>query len=302
MDRDSRHTGQPTADDLDLAEKHTGIDLPAHGGASDDDDTSTVDLPTPDDGGPVAALSTTKSSWLDPGPPPDGGLLAWSQVLLSHLVVFNTWGYVSSFGVFQTYYVTKLGHPPSDISWVGSVQIFLVFFIGTFSGRLTDVGYFRPTFLLGSILQVLGVFMASLSNRYWQLFLAQGVCVGLGNGLLFCPALTILSTYFAKNRSLAISFAASGTATGGLVFPVIVQQLLPRIGFAWTLRVQAFVMLGLSVLTNAFFRPRLPPRRSGPLVEWAALKELPYVLFSTGMFLVVWGLYFAFYYVRASLQ
>ena len=55
---------------------------------------------------------------IDPGPPPDGGLVAWTQVLMGHLIVFNTWGYIISFGVFQTYYVATLGHPPSDISWV----------------------------------------------------------------------------------------------------------------------------------------------------------------------------------------
>jgi hypothetical protein len=27
----------------------------------------------------------------DPGPPPDGGLTAWTQVTLAHLVIFNTW-------------------------------------------------------------------------------------------------------------------------------------------------------------------------------------------------------------------
>ena len=55
---------------------------------------------------------------VDPGPPPDGGLVAWTQVACGHLIVFNTWGYIVSYGVFQTYYVATLGHPPSDISWV----------------------------------------------------------------------------------------------------------------------------------------------------------------------------------------
>lgn len=39
----------------------------------------------------------------DPGPPPDGGLKAWTQALMGHLVVFNTWGYINSFGVFQVH-------------------------------------------------------------------------------------------------------------------------------------------------------------------------------------------------------
>ncbi|KAK0517480.1 hypothetical protein JMJ35_000635 [Cladonia borealis] len=251
-------------------------------------------------GGVLAkVLSRTQSrcSYIDPGPPPDGGLRAWTQAFMTHLVVFNTWGYINSFGVFQTYYVTALNHPPSAISWVGSVQIFLLFFIGTFSGRATDYGLFRPTVFLGSFLQVLGVFMTSLSTKYWQLFLAQGICTGVGNGLVFCPCLAVVSTYFSKRRSLAIGIGASGTATGGIVYPVIVQQLLPKIGFAWTVRIQAFVMLTISIIALGFLRTRLPPRKSGPIVEWSAFKELSYDLFTIGMFLIFWALYFAIYYI-----
>ena len=85
--------------------------------------------------------------------------------------------------------------------------------------------------------------------------------------------------------------------TGGLVFPAIVQQLLPKIGFGWTVRVLGFVMLGLQSVAISFTKPRIPPRKSGPLLELAAFKEMPYTLFSIGMFLSFWGLYFAFYYV-----
>lgn len=47
-------------------------------------------------------LVRTRESLRNPGPPPDGGILAWSQVILAHLVLVNTWGYVNSFGIFQT--------------------------------------------------------------------------------------------------------------------------------------------------------------------------------------------------------
>jgi hypothetical protein len=52
----------------------------------------------------------------DPGPPPDGGWAAWIQVLMAHIIIFNTWGYINSFGVFQVYHVQHLHRPPSDIS------------------------------------------------------------------------------------------------------------------------------------------------------------------------------------------
>ena len=141
--------------------------------------------------------------------------------------------------------------------------------------------------------------MTSFSTKYWQFFLAQGICTGLGNGLIFCPALSLLSTYFSTKRSLAIGIAGAGTATGGIIFPVIVQQLLPKIGFPWTVRVVGFVMFTVQCVTLAFTKPRLPPRKTGPMAEWRAFKELPYALFAIAMFLSFWGTYFAFYYVSS---
>jgi hypothetical protein len=180
---------------------------------------------------------------------------------------------------------------------VGSVQIFITFLIGAFSGRATDAGFFRLTFIIGVIIQLVGIFMTSLCTTYWQIFLAQGICVGLGNGLVFIPSMTICSTYFLKNRALALGVAASGSATGGLVYPAIAESLLPKVGFGWTVRVMGLVMGITMVLCAVFLKPRLPPRRSGPLVEWAAFRELPYALFATGSFLMFWGLYVVFYYI-----
>ena len=55
------------------------------------------------DGAIHQILSKTLSctSCKDPGPPPDGGLQAWTQAVMCHLIVVNTWGYITSFGVFQ---------------------------------------------------------------------------------------------------------------------------------------------------------------------------------------------------------
>jgi hypothetical protein len=67
-------------------------------------------------------ISSLSTEVYDPGPPPDGGIRAWTQAVMAHFVIFTTWGYINSFGVFQTYYVTTLGRSPSEISWVGKRQ------------------------------------------------------------------------------------------------------------------------------------------------------------------------------------
>lgn len=216
---------------------------------------------------------------------------------MGHFVCFNTWGYIASFGVFQTYYISALNRPASDISWIGSLQVFLIFFVGTFSGRALDMGYFRSFYIIGSTIQFLGVFMTSISTKYWQLILAQGLCTGLGTGLIFCPVTGLVATHFSKHRVFALAFCLAGGSAGGMVFPAVVRELLPRIGFGWTVRVIGFIMLVLAIPGLILFKVRLPPRKSGPLIEWSAFKEASYSFFCIGMFLNFWALYFAFYYV-----
>jgi uncharacterized membrane protein YedE/YeeE len=61
--------------------------------------------------------------------------------------------------------------------WIGSVEIFFLFFIGAFTRRLTDAGFFRPLAIVGSVFVVLGTLVTSACTQYWQILLAQGVCV-----------------------------------------------------------------------------------------------------------------------------
>ncbi len=247
-----------------------------------------------------ATSRLTTRSLPEPPPPPDGGIKAWTQVAMGWLVIFTTWGYVNSFGSFQTYYTLTLPYPPSTISWIGSVQVFLTFLLGAFSGRLLDAGLFIPTFIVGAVLQLLGMFLTSISTQYWQLMLTQGVLSGVGGGIFFTPSLALVATYFNKRRSVALGFATMGNAAGGMIYPVITRELLPKLGFAWTTRVLAFLNMGCLALVLAFMRPRLPPRKSGPIFDWSAFREPVYVTFVVGVFCLIMSMYFTYYYVSIA--
>jgi MFS family permease len=166
----------------------------------------------------------------DPGPPPDGGITAWLQVLAGHMMCFVTWGLITSFGIFQSTYEEMLGRGPSAVSWIGTVQIFMLLLVGTVSGRLSDAGYVHEAVFVGTALIVFGLFMTSLATQYYQLFLAQGVCTGLGMGILYMPGLSVPSSYFKEKKPFAVGIIAAGAGSGGLVYPAMVQQLLPKVG------------------------------------------------------------------------
>ncbi|KAK0635385.1 major facilitator superfamily domain-containing protein [Bombardia bombarda] len=232
--------------------------------------------------------------------PPDGGLTAWSQVLAGCLINMLSWGYPSAFGVYQLHYRDTLHLPEAQVSWIGSIQVFMTFSACIFSGRLADAGFIKSTIACGACLTVFGTMMTSIAGAtYWQIFLAQGVCTGLGLGVMFMPPLAVINSYFRAKRSTALAVAATGTGIGSVVFPATVQYLIPRVGFAWAVRCSGLVTACVAAVAIALLRPRLRPRVLGMLVDWEALREGPYVLYMMGSFLFLWALYFGFFYINA---
>lgn len=219
---------------------------------------------------------------------------------MAFVTCLTAWGFVNSFGVFQTYYTDTMTETQSTISWIGSVQVWVIFAVGMFSGRALDAGLFFPMFILGSTLQILGVFTTSLCSNFWQLLLAQGFCTGLGCGIIFCPVMGIVTTYFDKNRALAVAIVSTGNSAGGILYPIIVKSLLPSIGFAWTVRVLGFVNLACLAAAAALLSPRLPPRKEGPVIEWRIFLNVPYTCMVMGMALVFGGVFFTLYFVCST--
>jgi MFS family permease len=62
--------------------------------------------------------------------------------------------------------------------------------------------------------------MTSLVKQYYQAFLAQGVCFGIGAGMLFVPSIAVVSTYFDKYRSFSVGIAITGSGLGKYLPPV----------------------------------------------------------------------------------
>ncbi|KAF4978033.1 hypothetical protein FDECE_18276 [Fusarium decemcellulare] len=77
------------------------------------------------------------------------------------------------------------------------------------------------------------------------------------------------------------------------------EYCVPHKGFAWAVRIQAFIALLFAIIVLALLRPRLPPRKSGPILELHAFLEVPYSLFTIGMFFIFLALYFAFFYINS---
>lgn len=125
-------------------------------------------------------------------------------------------GIINTYGVYQEYYETAIlsSQSSSAISWIGTIQGFLIFLVGILTGPIFDRGYFRHLIFTGTFLVVVGMMMTSLGTQYYQIFLAQGVMVGLGTGCLFIPSVAIVATYFTTKRALMTGITAAGGSLG----------------------------------------------------------------------------------------
>lgn len=63
-------------------------------------------------------------------------------------------------------------------------------FMSPLAGWMFDNYGPRLPCLIGSVLHVLGLMMASLSKEYYQFMLSQSICSGIGASLVFTPCMT----------------------------------------------------------------------------------------------------------------
>ncbi|KIY43843.1 MFS general substrate transporter, partial [Fistulina hepatica ATCC 64428] len=173
------------------------------------------------------------------------------------------------FGVFEEYYSSNLlaNRSLNDISWIGSLQLCLILLIGCISGPLFDAGHFKSQLAGGGALYIFCLFMTSISTEYYQILLSQGLGVGLAQGIIFTPALSCLGHHFKQRRTLAFGVFAAGASTGGTLLPIALYKLFPKIGFAWTVRILAFIILCCLVCGLVFCSTRLPPRTGGRILD-----------------------------------
>ncbi|EED79152.1 predicted protein [Postia placenta Mad-698-R] len=236
---------------------------------------------------------------------PDGGLQACLVVVGGACVQFCTFGYSSSFGVYEDYYVLHGGLTSSNASWIGSLQFFLLFSLGLPTGKLFDLGYFRHMQIAGILLYVFSLFMLSLADvtQYYQLILSQGIGMGLGGGLLLVPTISLQAHYWKKHRALVMGIILAASSCGGIVYPIMLNQLIhSSVGFPWAVRATAFLTLGMLCIAACLTKPRLPSAKHRPPTPMPGIKGIfqdpAYLMTLFGIFMVFWGLMFPYFYLQ----
>ncbi|KAK7689981.1 hypothetical protein QCA50_006621 [Cerrena zonata] len=253
------------------------------------------------------SLSRSRSSTVSPlnDDYPDGGFKAWATVAGAFLALLCTFGQLTSFGTFQSWYAEhQLQHmTPSTISWIGSLQLWVFFFSGGFVGRLFDAYGPHVLMIPGTLILVVSTMITSICTQYYQYILCQGVFFGLGVGLLFYPSLAAISTHFSKYRATALGIAVAGSGVGGVIYPILFRRLFTTCGFAWGVRIAGFMGLAMSVLACCLVSNRLPnsktdeAKSSHRWLDTKHFKDVQFMLLVLGSVFVSLGLFVPNFYI-----
>ncbi|KAI0310462.1 MFS general substrate transporter [Amylostereum chailletii] len=252
---------------------------------------------------PAAVIPPEQYGKFDEDDFPDGGLKAWMIVFGSACVTFSTFGFINSWGTFQAYYQDNLlkDTSPSTIAWIGSIQYAATFLPGLIVGRMFDIGYFRVSLFVASALIITCTMLTAECKEYWQFLLCQGFGIGLSSGIVFGPTMGVIGHWFKKRRSTALGLSSLGSSTGGTLFPIIFRNLTIAVGFKWTMRIIAFILLAFLGIANLVLRRRLPPTVvSGGLVDLRQFKNPAFSLYTAAGFIGFLGLYTVLTFINAS--
>ncbi|MDE0944833.1 MAG: MFS transporter [Alphaproteobacteria bacterium] len=129
----------------------------------------------------------------------------------------------------------EFGATRSDASMAYAVTMIGFGVGGVIMGRWSDrVGVMWPA-LVGSVLLALGFVLAARAENLFQLYLAQGLLIGmLGNAALFAPLVADTTLWFHRRRGIAVAIVASGNYLAGVLWPPVIQYYIDLSGWRAT--------------------------------------------------------------------
>jgi MFS family permease len=205
-------------------------------------------------------------------------------------------------GAFQTYISQNQlkDYNESTIGWIFSFYVFLSFFGGLQIGPVFDAK--GPFWLIvsGSILLTGATLLLGLCESYWHFMLVVGLMAGAGTSLIFTPAISAVGHFFLAKRGAATGIAAMGGSIGGVVFPLMLQSLIPKVGWPWATRIMGFILGFICLIAILLVRSRLPPRAgSSILPNFKIFKDPAFALVTSGIFFMEFALFIPVSYLAS---
>ncbi|XP_023693366.1 monocarboxylate transporter 1-like [Paramormyrops kingsleyae] len=151
--------------------------------------------------------------------PPEGGW-GWAVVAGAFISIGFSYAFPKSITVFFKEIEVIFDATSSQVSWISSIMLAVMYGGGPISSILVNKYGSRPIMIVGGCLSGIGLIAASFCNTVAGLYFCIGVVGGLGLAFNLNPALTMIGKYFYKRRPIANGIAMAGS-------PVFLSTLAP---------------------------------------------------------------------------
>ncbi|GAA6089869.1 monocarboxylate transporter 1b [Tachysurus ichikawai] len=197
--------------------------------------------------------------------PPEGGW-GWAVVVGAFISIGFSYAFPKSITVFFKEIEVIFNATSSQVSWISSIMLAVMYAGGPISSILVNKYGSRPIVIIGGCLASIGLISASFCNTVEGLYFCVGVIGGLGLAFNLNPALTMIGKYFYKKRPIANGIAMAGS-------PVFLSTLAPLNSwlydqFGWR---GSFLVLGGALLNccvaGSLMRPIGPKPQPTPAVQ-----------------------------------
>ncbi|MBI4284346.1 MAG: MFS transporter [Chloroflexi bacterium] len=175
-------------------------------------------------------------------------------------------GGYNTFGVFFAPMLAEFGWTRAVTSGAYSLSLVVYALFSPFVGRL---GAGRPRLVLSvsSFIILASYLSMSRVNTVWQLYLAYGVLLGIGQtGVI--PMMSTVARWFVKKRGIMTGFVMAGTGAGTITMPLLVAWFINSYG--WRDAFIIFGIISLVIVISAAQLLRRDPQSYGQLPDGEA--------------------------------
>jgi len=177
----------------------------------------------------------------------------WIMLFAVALMTFASSGSRFSFGVFVIPMSESLHWGRDQLALAASLNLILAGLLRPIVGVLADRYGSKIVAMTGVALGGLALILSSFARELWQFYLAYGILLAIGYACASpVTVTTLVSQWFLKRRSLALSIGSTGTALGELVTVPLAMLAVLSVGWENAFRVIAGFMIAI-VLPVGFF-------------------------------------------------
>ncbi|XP_038552987.1 monocarboxylate transporter 1a [Micropterus salmoides] len=235
--------------------------------------------------------------------PPEGGW-GWMVVVGAFISIGFSYAFPKSITVFFKDIEVIFDVSSSQVSWISSIMLAVMYGGGPISSILVNKYGSRPVMMAGGCLSGVGLIAASFCNSVQALYFCIGVVGGLGLAFNLNPALTMIGKYFYKRRPIANGIAMAGSPVFLSTMAPINTLLFDRFGWRGSFLILGGLLLNCCV-AGSLMRPigpkpkpveKITERRTvaqtiNSFIDLSLFKNRGFLLYIMGNIIMFFGLF-----------